>query len=80
MPTDIVMGPTRRPSYSISRSCTPRGAFQLAPRRSLRARSHDKNELFSAVAGDDILAPRSRQHVLAYCTQHRVSRGVPSVS
>src|SRR5882762_3112805 len=55
----------------------PAELFSSLRDRSLRARSHDQNELFSAVAGDDILAPRSRQHVLAYCTQHRVSRGVP---
>src|SRR5258706_9628689 len=43
---------------------------------SLRARSHDQNELFAAIARDDILAPRSGQHVLAYCSQHRISCGV----
>jgi len=39
---------------------------------SLLGRSHDQNELLAAIAGDDILAPRNGQHVLAYRTQHRI--------
>src|SRR5438034_2174057 len=39
---------------------------------SLLGRSHDQNELLAAIAGDDILAPRKGQHVLAYRTQHRI--------
>src|SRR5437773_784687 len=47
----------------------PAELFGSLPDRSLLGRSHDQNELFAAIAGDDILAPRSGQHVLAYCTQ-----------
>src|SRR5439155_14986823 len=54
----------------------PAELFGSLPDRSLLGRSHHQNELFAAIAGDDILAPRSGQHVLAYCTQHRVPRRV----
>src|SRR5712692_10853806 len=54
----------------------PAELFGALQDRSLRSRSHDQHELFAAIARDDILAPRSGQHVLAYCTQHRIPRRV----
>jgi len=75
------MGPTRRPSYSISRFCTSRRSFSARSETvPCEGRSHDQHELFAAIARDDILAPRSGQHVLAYRTQHRIPAAWPSVS
>src|SRR5947209_6196338 len=54
----------------------PAELFGALGNRSQRGRSHDQHELFAAIARDDILAPRSGQHVLAYCTQHRIPRRV----
>src|SRR3989475_7608626 len=54
----------------------PAELFGALGNRSQRGGSHDQHELFAAIARDDILAPRSGQHVLAYCTQHRIPRRV----
>src|SRR3989442_7969528 len=54
----------------------PAELFGALQDRSLRGRSHDQHELFAAIARDDILAPRSGQHVLAYRAQHRIPRRV----
>src|SRR2546422_9885716 len=54
----------------------PAELFGALQGRSRRGRSHDQHELFAAIARDDILAPRSGQHVLAYCTQYRIPRRV----